>query len=79
VYEVAKRGGNDLPCAYTEFATCPLPQAENRLPAAVEAHEQIWPEVLAAADGLFATLARRSPGPASELAEAPTGNRKSSW
>ena len=26
----------NLPCAYTEFATCPLPPAENRLPVAVE-------------------------------------------
>ena len=31
----------NLPCAYTEFATCPLPPAENRLPVAVEAGEQI--------------------------------------
>jgi uncharacterized protein (DUF1684 family) len=31
----------NLPCAYTEFATCPLPPAENRLPIAVEAGEQI--------------------------------------
>ena len=30
----------NLPCAYTEFATCPLPPAENRLPIAVEAGEQ---------------------------------------
>ena len=29
----------NLPCAYTEFATCPLPPAENRLPVAVEAGE----------------------------------------
>lgn len=29
----------NLPCAYTEFATCPLPPAENRLPIAVEAGE----------------------------------------
>ena len=27
----------NLPCAYTGFATCPLPPAENRLPVAVEA------------------------------------------
>jgi uncharacterized protein (DUF1684 family) len=26
----------NLPCAYTEFATCPLPPAENRLPEAGE-------------------------------------------
>ena len=31
----------NLPCAYTEFATCPLPPTENRLPVAVEAGEQI--------------------------------------
>jgi hypothetical protein len=31
----------NLPCAYTGFATCPLPPAGNRLPAAVEAGEQI--------------------------------------
>jgi uncharacterized protein len=31
----------NLPCAYTPFATCPLPPAENRLPVAVEAGEQI--------------------------------------
>jgi uncharacterized protein (DUF1684 family) len=30
----------NLPCAYTEFATCPLPPAENRLPIAVEAGER---------------------------------------
>jgi uncharacterized protein len=31
----------NLPCAYTPFATCPLPPAGNRLPVAVEAGEQI--------------------------------------
>jgi len=31
----------NLPCAYTPLATCPLPPAENRLPVAVEAGEQI--------------------------------------
>ncbi|MCT9933707.1 DUF1684 domain-containing protein [Planotetraspora sp. A-T 1434] len=31
----------NLPCAYTDFATCPLPPAENRLPLAVEAGEKI--------------------------------------
>ena len=30
----------NLPCAYTDFATCPLPPAENRLPFAVEAGEK---------------------------------------
>jgi uncharacterized protein len=31
----------NLPCAYTEFATCPLPPPENRLRIAIEAGEQI--------------------------------------
>jgi uncharacterized protein (DUF1684 family) len=31
---------SNLPCAYTDFATCPLPPAQNRLPFAVEAGEQ---------------------------------------
>jgi uncharacterized protein (DUF1684 family) len=31
----------NLPCAYTDLATCPLPPAGNRLPVAVEAGEQI--------------------------------------
>jgi uncharacterized protein (DUF1684 family) len=31
----------NLPCAYTDFATCPLPPSENRLPIAVEAGEKI--------------------------------------
>ncbi|WP_042366335.1 DUF1684 domain-containing protein [Streptacidiphilus neutrinimicus] len=31
----------NLPCAYTDLATCPLPPAENRLPTAVEAGEKI--------------------------------------
>jgi uncharacterized protein len=31
----------NLPCAYTDLATCPLPPAENRLPVAVEADERI--------------------------------------
>jgi uncharacterized protein (DUF1684 family) len=31
----------NLPCAYTEFATCPLPPAENHLPIAVEAGERL--------------------------------------
>lgn len=30
----------NLPCAYTDFATCPLPPAENRLPVGVEAGEK---------------------------------------
>ena len=31
----------NLPCAYTDLATCPLPPAGNRLPAAVQAGEKI--------------------------------------
>ncbi|GAA5038343.1 hypothetical protein HNP84_003323 [Thermocatellispora tengchongensis] len=31
----------NLPCAYTDHATCPLPPPENRLPLAVEAGEKI--------------------------------------
>lgn len=31
----------NLPCAFTEFATCPLPPAGNHLPFAVEAGERI--------------------------------------
>jgi uncharacterized protein (DUF1684 family) len=31
----------NLPCAYTDLATCPLPPVENRLPIAIEAGEQI--------------------------------------
>ncbi len=30
----------NLPCAYTPYATCPLPPAENRLGVAIEAGEQ---------------------------------------
>jgi uncharacterized protein len=30
----------NLPCAYTQFATCPLPPAENRLRIAIEAGEK---------------------------------------
>ena len=30
----------NLPCAYTDFATCPLRPAENRLPIAIEAGEK---------------------------------------
>lgn len=33
--------GVNLPCAYTDFATCPLPPQENHLPFAVEAGERI--------------------------------------
>src|SRR6184192_2829855 len=32
---------SNLPCAFTDFATCPLPPAGNRLPFAVEAGEKI--------------------------------------
>jgi uncharacterized protein len=31
----------NLPCAYTDMATCPLPPVENRLPVAIEAGEKI--------------------------------------
>jgi uncharacterized protein (DUF1684 family) len=31
----------NLPCAYTDLATCPLPPAENQLPVAIEVGEQI--------------------------------------
>ena len=31
----------NLPCAYTDLATCPLPPPENHLPVAVEAGEKI--------------------------------------
>lgn len=31
----------NLPCAYTEHATCPLPPAENRLDVAIEAGERL--------------------------------------
>jgi uncharacterized protein (DUF1684 family) len=31
----------NLPCAYTTFATCPLPPAGNRLPIAIEAGERM--------------------------------------
>jgi uncharacterized protein len=37
----------NLPCAYTDFATCPLPPAENHLTIAVEAGEKIPYERLA--------------------------------
>ena len=30
----------NLPCAFTDFATCPLPPAENRLPIGIEAGEK---------------------------------------
>lgn len=32
---------SNLPCAYTDLATCPLPPVENRLPVAIEAGEKI--------------------------------------
>jgi uncharacterized protein len=31
----------NMPCAFTDFATCPLPPVENRLPVAIEAGEKI--------------------------------------
>ncbi len=30
------------PCAYTDFATCPLPPPENRLPVRIEAGEKLY-------------------------------------
>ncbi|RKN08349.1 DUF1684 domain-containing protein [Streptomyces radicis] len=39
----------NLPCAYTDLATCPLPPAEKRLPVAVEAGERLPLERAAAA------------------------------
>ena len=30
----------NLPCAYTDLATCPLPPPENRLPVAIEAERR---------------------------------------
>jgi uncharacterized protein (DUF1684 family) len=30
------------PCVFTEFATCPLPPLQNRLPFAIEAGEKAW-------------------------------------
>lgn len=38
----------NMPCAYTDFATCPLPPAENQLPVAIEAGERIPRERLSA-------------------------------
>jgi len=32
---------SNLPCAYTDLATCPLPPQENRLSVAIEAGERI--------------------------------------
>jgi len=32
---------SNLPCAYTDLATCPLPPVENRLPVAIEAGEKV--------------------------------------
>jgi uncharacterized protein (DUF1684 family) len=32
------------PCAFTPYATCPLPSKENRLPVAVEAGEMMYGE-----------------------------------
>ena len=41
----------NLPCAYTSFATCPLPPAENALDIAVTAGEK-WPKSAPSADDL---------------------------
>jgi uncharacterized protein (DUF1684 family) len=48
----------NLPCAYTEFATCPLPPTGNRLAIAIEAGEKIpLPRGSQAADSALATTA----------------------
>ena len=44
----------NLPCAYTDFATCPLPPAENRLPIAIEAGEKTPLSRVHAAEGVGA-------------------------
>ena len=49
----------NLPCAYTDLATCPLPPAENRLPIAVEAGEKTPSE---RAGGTAWGVVRLSPG-----------------
>jgi uncharacterized protein (DUF1684 family) len=33
------------PCAYTDYATCPLPPLENRLPISIEAGEKAYREI----------------------------------
>jgi hypothetical protein len=33
------------PCAYTDYATCPLPPPENRLPVRIEAGEKVYRDV----------------------------------
>lgn len=47
----------NLPCAYTDHATCPLPPAENRLPFAVEAGE-LSPSERLTAEGIETVEAR---------------------
>ena len=39
--EIDFNRASNMPCAYTEFATCPLPPEANTLPFAVEAGEQL--------------------------------------
>jgi len=39
--EIDFNRATNMPCAYTDFATCPLPPAANTLPFAVEAGEQL--------------------------------------
>jgi uncharacterized protein (DUF1684 family) len=34
------------PCAYTDYATCPLPPPENRLPIRIEAGEKVYRNVI---------------------------------
>jgi uncharacterized protein (DUF1684 family) len=38
--EIDFNRAHNMPCAYTDFATCPVPPAQNTLPFAVEAGEQ---------------------------------------
>lgn len=38
--EIDLNRAHNMPCAYTDFATCPVPPAQNTLPFAVEAGEQ---------------------------------------
>ena len=39
-YRLDFNRAHNMPCAYTDFATCPVPPAQNTLPFAVEAGEQ---------------------------------------
>jgi len=43
----------NLPCAYTDFTTCPVPLPQNRLTVAIDAGEKVplRPESVAPAQG----------------------------